>query len=284
MARATRYINIGFFTNTDLAQLDPFARLAFAGLWLIVDREGRIEDNPLRIKAAILPYDDCNMDKLLNQLVDRNFITRYQVDETKVIQVSNWHKHQRVHKDEKKSTLPSHGGSTEDPGKFPTTTSTSTSTSTSTCTPPDGGHEVGSYINKVTEADDVKLAWAETAVKAWGKATEINPSLQSKSKLKPENVDALWEYFNSYPAYKEDAIKALSYVAAAKWPDDANFIPACMHFWKPDQIKKYSALMDRKLKNAPQNADPNDPEVIALETQRLGILRLAEQMNSQRGA
>jgi len=35
------------------------ARLLYPGLWMLADREGRLEDRPLRIKAEILPYDTC---------------------------------------------------------------------------------------------------------------------------------------------------------------------------------------------------------------------------------
>ena len=43
MARA-RNIKPGFFKNEDLAECSPWARLCFAGLWTLADREGRLED------------------------------------------------------------------------------------------------------------------------------------------------------------------------------------------------------------------------------------------------
>lgn len=67
MARA-RNIKPGFFANEDLAECDPLARLLFAGLWCLADREGRLEDRPKRIRAELLPYDSCDADELLNQL------------------------------------------------------------------------------------------------------------------------------------------------------------------------------------------------------------------------
>ena len=50
MARA-RNIKPGFFANENLAECDPLARLLFAGLWCLADREGRLEDRPKRIAA-----------------------------------------------------------------------------------------------------------------------------------------------------------------------------------------------------------------------------------------
>ena len=73
MARS-RNIKPGFFLNDELAECDPLARLLFAGLWCIADREGRLEDRPKRIKAEVLPYDDCDVDELLNQLAERSLL------------------------------------------------------------------------------------------------------------------------------------------------------------------------------------------------------------------
>lgn len=92
--------------NDKLAEVDPLGRILFAGLWCIADREGRLEDRPKRIKAEVLPYDDCDVDELLNQLAEREFIIRYEVDGKKYIQVTNFSKHQNPHKNEKPSEIP----------------------------------------------------------------------------------------------------------------------------------------------------------------------------------
>ncbi len=105
MARS-RNIKPGFFTNDELAEIEPLGRLLFAGLWTIADREGRLEDRPKRIKAEILPYDDCDVDYLLQQLHDRNFILRYEVNGKRYIQVVNFKKHQNPHVKEPPSTIP----------------------------------------------------------------------------------------------------------------------------------------------------------------------------------
>ena len=105
MARS-RNIKPGFFLNDKLAECDPLARLLFAGLWCIADREGRLEDRPKRIKAEILPYDDCDVDKLLNQLAKQGFIIRYEIDDKRYIQISNFLKHQNPHIKEAASTIP----------------------------------------------------------------------------------------------------------------------------------------------------------------------------------
>lgn len=105
MARS-RNIKPGFFTNDDLAECEPLARLLFAGLWTIADRDGRLEDKPRKIKAMVLPYDDTDCDKLLAQLHNKNFITRYAVDGNEFIQINNWKKHQNPHCKEAASEIP----------------------------------------------------------------------------------------------------------------------------------------------------------------------------------
>jgi len=106
MARA-RNIKPGFFKNEVLAECSPLGRILFAGLWCEADRSGRLEDRPKRIKIACLPYDDCDVDYLLNELAKRGFILRYVVDSTPYIQVLEFSKHQNPHIREVASSIPS---------------------------------------------------------------------------------------------------------------------------------------------------------------------------------
>lgn len=105
MARS-RNIKPGFFLNDLLAEVDPLGRLLFIGLWTIADRAGRLEDRPKKIKAAVLPYDNCDIDELLKELNKRNFIIRYEIESEKYIQITNWNKHQNPHIKEPESTIP----------------------------------------------------------------------------------------------------------------------------------------------------------------------------------
>ena len=110
-----RSLKPGFFKNEKLAELHPLARLLFAGLWLIADREGRLDDRPKRIKAECLPYDNCNTEKLLRELASFGFILRYAANGENYIQIINFAKHQDPHVKERSSTIPapcSHSAST----------------------------------------------------------------------------------------------------------------------------------------------------------------------------
>jgi hypothetical protein len=124
VARA-RNIKPGFFTNDVLAEIDPLGRLLFAGLWTIADREGRLEDRPKKIKAQILPYDDCNSDGLLHALHKAGFILRYEQDGNQYIQIVKWVEHQNPHIKEAESNIPAPDKHSAQPVPEPEKTETS---------------------------------------------------------------------------------------------------------------------------------------------------------------
>ena len=106
MARS-RNIKPGLFKNEVLGVADPLCTLAFQGLWLLADREGRLEDRPLRIKAETFPYrDGIDIDVILDWLHAESFIVRYTAAEKRYIQVLNFGKHQNPHKNETASEIP----------------------------------------------------------------------------------------------------------------------------------------------------------------------------------
>jgi hypothetical protein len=105
MSRA-RSIKPRFFRNELLAECQPLARLLFAGLWCEADREGRLEDRPRRLKVELLPYDECDVDVLLEELAKRGFIRRYEAGGDRFIQVVAFAKHQNPHVREQASTIP----------------------------------------------------------------------------------------------------------------------------------------------------------------------------------
>lgn len=105
MARA-RNIKPGFYKNEDLAECTIWARYIFPGLWMLADREGRLEDRPKRIKGELVPFDTIEIVPLLNELAERGFILRYEVNGAKYIQILNFERHQNPHHREAPSTIP----------------------------------------------------------------------------------------------------------------------------------------------------------------------------------
>lgn len=111
MARI-RYLKPDFFTDEDVGKLPFHVRLFYQGLWVLADKEGRIEDRPQKLKISIFPYDDINAEECLQELTNvkqysgQPFIHRYTCDGQRYIQIINWHKHQKPHHTEKDSNIP----------------------------------------------------------------------------------------------------------------------------------------------------------------------------------
>ena len=103
-----RYIKPEFFTDEHIAELPYEARLFFAGLWCMADRDGRLEDRPPHLKVMILPYDRVDIEKILTRLSagEKPFIHRYQNSGKFYIQILNFLKHQKPHHTEKDSIIP----------------------------------------------------------------------------------------------------------------------------------------------------------------------------------
>lgn len=100
MARS-RNIKPGFFENDLLGELDPLARLFFIGLWTVSDYKGDVEYRPNKLKAKILPYDNCNIEEIVINLDKSGFITTYNVNDILYIHINNFLKHQNPHPNEK---------------------------------------------------------------------------------------------------------------------------------------------------------------------------------------
>ena len=105
MAR-TRSLKPQYFKNDLLAECQPLARLLFAGLWCMADAEGRLEYRPLRVKAEVLPYDECDVDQLADELEQRGFVRRYTVDDVTILVIPKFLEHQRPHPKEPTESFP----------------------------------------------------------------------------------------------------------------------------------------------------------------------------------
>ncbi len=120
MARI-RMIKPEFFDDPQIAELSPFARLFFIGLWMQADREGRLVDDIRRLKARIFPYDTVDAEALATELQEKDMIRRYHAvtshdaavtshghDAPKhgYIWIRSFSKHQRPHPHEPQSVIP----------------------------------------------------------------------------------------------------------------------------------------------------------------------------------
>lgn len=113
MARI-RTIKPEFFLSEQVGSVSFAARLLFAGLWTIADREGRLRWQPKRIKAQVFPHDEIELHRLAEELVtavpehgNGAPLVVFYADEGGVYAwIPEFVKHQRPHPKEPASVLP----------------------------------------------------------------------------------------------------------------------------------------------------------------------------------
>lgn len=158
-----RNIKPGFLKNERLVELPFEWRLLFIGLWMMADREGRLEDRPKRIKMEVMPADDVDIEAGLTALQSAGFIHRYEVDGGRYIEVENFVKHQRPHPNEAKSVIPNRDITRqvlEVPGNY---TSESVNSTANCALPSFTSHSLNPSSERVTQTTEPKTVTTASA-------------------------------------------------------------------------------------------------------------------------
>ena len=245
----TRQLKPEFFVDEDLANCSRDARLCFAGLWTLADREGRLEDRPKRIKAQIFPYDDLDTEPLLAELAEHRFIVRYEAGGRKLIAIRTFAKHQRCHVRENASELPAppdlgsarpdlgsarHNlGSAQASPRCPDSTSTSNTESESTSEEPKG-----SFVAKATAAASYPLDAELEFLQAWNSAKGCTPVKPINGRLMLTDArrkhfrvrirDPVWDWRAALAKFPLQTVVA----QPEGWKPDMDW------FLKPDSVTK----------------------------------------------
>lgn len=203
--------------NEDLARLGDSCYKLFTGLWQVADRDGRLEDRPLKIKGEIAPYHglpgfpDWDIEELLGKLHDAGFIIRYEVGGRKLIQVTTWEKHAKCHREEPSLHLPPPSEDAlkpkqngKKPGDFPSYSSSSFDSSSIPPNPPSGGGRVEEF--PAPTRDEFVSAW--NAITGFTGCREFNEQRQKYFRARCKNT-----------AWRRDWREAL---------DKASRIPFCL--------------------------------------------------------
>ncbi len=103
MARI-RTIKPDFFTSEDIVSLSCLARLLYIAIWCEADREGRLTWRPNTFKIRYLPADECDIQKLAQELIDAKLVVKYS---THLAYIPSFLKHQHINPRETASILPS---------------------------------------------------------------------------------------------------------------------------------------------------------------------------------
>lgn len=100
-----RTIKEAFWTDDLLVQCSFAARLFFIGLWQFADDDGVFEWRPLTLKLKVFPHDLVDVAVLLDELLCRQLIARFDFDGKMFGIVRNFAKHQKVDERFHKSTI-----------------------------------------------------------------------------------------------------------------------------------------------------------------------------------
>jgi len=108
MARI-RTIKPEFFTSEDIVSLSPLARLLYIAMWCEADKEGRLVWKPLTFKIRFFPVDQCDINALCSEILDRELVTLYG---NGYALIPSFKSHQHINPRESASQLPEPDAST----------------------------------------------------------------------------------------------------------------------------------------------------------------------------
>ena len=104
MARI-RTIKPEFFTSEDIVSLSPLARLLYIALWCEADKEGRLVWKPMTFKLRYMPGDNCDIQALCKEILDRGLVKLYGDG---LAFIPSFSAHQHINPRESASQLPDH--------------------------------------------------------------------------------------------------------------------------------------------------------------------------------
>lgn len=109
MARI-RTVKPELFKHEELFELEKTSklpiRISFIGLFTCCDREGRFKWRPRSLKLDVIPYDDCDFSRVLDALMTRGFVVKYEVNGEEFGHIPSFNKHQVINNRESESELP----------------------------------------------------------------------------------------------------------------------------------------------------------------------------------
>ena len=96
--------------SEDIGALSEGARLLYIALWCHADREGRMKYAPVALAAQTMPFEMDKFGSFLNELIKKNHIRPYEVENRKYLFIPTFLEHQRPHNTEKVSICPAFNG------------------------------------------------------------------------------------------------------------------------------------------------------------------------------
>lgn len=208
-----RNIKPGFWKNEDLVEVPFEYRLLFIGLWMLADREGRLEDRPKRIKMELFPADNVDVKAGLDELCRLGLLERYEAEGVNVLLITKFGEHQSPHHSEKRSELP---------GKAAPITEQATDT--------EGAETVEGKADDVksteavsevheTKNEDLPNTYGEPTVGSRNSNGRNRPDSLNPDSLNPESINTLGTSASDAPT-QSDPAKAASSEKKPPYPQE----------------------------------------------------------------
>lgn len=218
MARI-RTIKPEFFTSEDIVSLSPLARLLYIALWCEADKEGRMVWKPRTFKLRYMPGDNCDIESLCAEILERGLVKLYGEGLAYIPQFSA---HQHINPRESASQLPDHQDEPRVGTRQPRV---------GTCANLDVHAQVGregkgkeGITPRVDDAEDSEPEKQKAELPGFAKFWETWPT-NDRKQAKGKCLDA-WKKANA----ERDAALVLAHVSSLKnsaWvKDGGQFVPA----------------------------------------------------------
>lgn len=194
-----RNIKPGFWKNEDLVEVPFEYRLLFIGLWMLADREGRLEDRPKRIKMELFPADNVDVKAGLDELCRLGLLERYEAEGVNVLLITKFGEHQSPHHSEKRSELP---------GKASQTTEQATeNVSAEQVESEANSGDSTEAVSEVHETDneDLPETYGKPTVGSRNSNGRNRPDSLNPDSLNPESINTLGTSASDAPTQSEPA-------------------------------------------------------------------------------
>ena len=105
-----RTVKPELFRHEELFELEQETglpiRVSFIALFTVCDREGRFKWRPRQLKLDCLPYDEVDFSRVLDALITRGFVVRYEISGVDYGLIPSFTRHQVINNRESNSYLP----------------------------------------------------------------------------------------------------------------------------------------------------------------------------------
>lgn len=240
MARI-RSVKPEFWTDGDITDCSPWARLFFIGTWnFALCDNGHLPDDPRRLKMQIFPADDVDAGALVEELIAAGRLVRLQIGDRSFLHIKRLADHQKTEKRWAPRCPACQASTTPDPDETPGTSPNLPETP-ATSDPERVGKEGRVAAAAATRASTGPVDRAPTPAAA---ASDLAPELELlRSRLEARNLFVRWDRLT--PEAVAETIDLI------ELHGDAALVKAAMNAYRPDDPPKFAQAWLGDWRNLP---------------------------------